>query len=61
MASVADIARVNMLNELSLTEPQNLSNVDLMARVLETPGQTLVTETDASAAIHYQRYIDGLA
>lgn len=41
--TVADEARTNMLVELGITEPQRLSNVDLMSLVRVDPGQTTVT------------------
>lgn len=56
----ADEARANMLTALSLVNPQLYTNVDLMRLVLDTPGQTLVTETDASIATHYSRYAGSL-
>lgn len=56
----ADEARTNMLTALSLVAPQLYSNVDLMRLILDTPGQTLVTETDASIATHYSRYAGSL-
>jgi Domain of unknown function (DUF4082) len=59
--SVADRARANMKSVLSIAEEVNESNVDLMRRVLDTPGQTLVTATDASTATHYARYLSTLA
>lgn len=58
--NVADQARINLLNALSLTEPQNLSNTDLMRLVLADVGQTLVTKTQASAATHLIRYMMSL-
>lgn len=57
VTSISDDARANMLTDRGLTEPQNLSVADLMRLVLEDDLQTLVTETDASAAIHLQRYL----
>ncbi len=54
--TLADQARLNLLAALSLSEPQNLSNVDLMRLLLEDPLQTLVTKTSASAATHLLRY-----
>lgn len=57
MASISDIARANMLANRVLTEPQTLSNVDLMDLVLADGAQTLVTKTDATAAIHLWRYL----
>ena len=57
MSSVADLAREEMLDFLVLVEPQSLSNVDLMRLVLEDAGQLIITETEASAATHYIRYL----
>lgn len=57
MASIADEARVNMLAELILSEPQPLSNIDLMKLVIEDVGQTLITVTDETAAVQYWRYL----
>lgn len=57
MASISDTARANMLANRSLVEPQKLSNVDLMALVLADGAQTLVTKTDATAAVHLWRYL----
>jgi hypothetical protein len=58
--SISDQARVNLLSALSLSEPQAFTNVDLMRLLLETPGQTLVTATSASAAVHYWTYLKNL-
>lgn len=60
--SISDTARINMIAQLGLTDPQArvLTNVDLMKRVLEFGGQTLVTKTDATAAIHLERYLRSL-
>jgi hypothetical protein len=55
--SVSDQARANLLVALGLTEPQLMSNVDLMRLLLEDAGQTLVTKTSASAATHLLRYL----
>jgi hypothetical protein len=55
--SISDIARTNMLTDRVLTEPQRLSNVDLMALVLADGAQTLVIKTDATAAVHLWRYL----
>lgn len=60
MASIADTARANMLTELVLSEPQPLSNADLMALVMVDPGQTTVTVTDASIGTHLLRYLMSL-
>lgn len=57
MASISDTARVNLLADRVLTEPQSLSNVDLMRLVLADVGQLLVTKTDATAAVHLWRYL----
>jgi len=58
--SVSDKARANMLTQLGQTEPQLKSNVDLMREVLAFGGQTLVTKTDATAAVHLARYLVSL-
>jgi hypothetical protein len=55
--SIDDEARKNMLTELGLVEPQNLSNTDLMRMVMVDVGQTTVTVTSASAATHLERYL----
>jgi hypothetical protein len=57
MASISDTARTNMLTDRVLTEPQRLSNTDLMSLVLADGAQTLVTKTDATAAVHLWRYL----
>lgn len=57
MASISDTARANMLADRVLTEPQKLSNVDLMRLVLADGTQTLVTKTEATAAVHLWRYL----
>lgn len=56
MSSVADLARANMLANRGLSEPQHLTNADLMALVLSDGTQTLVTKTDASVGTHLVRY-----
>lgn len=60
MASVSDTARANMLTALVLTEPQSLTNVDLMRLVIAGGGLSLVTVTDATAAVHLERYLRSL-
>lgn len=60
MTSISDEARINMLSTLTLTEPQLLSNVDLMTLVLNDPLQTLIVKTEATAAIHLERYLKSL-
>lgn len=55
--SISNIARTNMLVDRGLTEPQSLSNVDLMRLVLADGAQTLVTETEATAAVHLWQYL----
>jgi len=55
VGSVADIARQRMLTQLSLVEPQKISNVDLMVLTLAFGGQTVITKTDATPAVHYWR------
>lgn len=55
--SISDIVRINMLADRVLTEPQFLSNVDLMRLVLADGAQTLVTKTEATAAVHLWRYL----
>lgn len=57
MASISDTARTNMLTALVQTEPQLKSNVDLMREVVAAGGLSLITVTDASAAVHYWRYL----
>lgn len=59
MASIADMARANMLTELALTEPQG-TNADLMALVIAKPGQLIVPVTDASVGTHLVRYMMSL-
>lgn len=54
--SIADEARANMLAALSQAE-SNKSNVDLMREVVAAGGLSLITVTDASAAVHYWRYL----
>lgn len=56
MATTADRARTNMMTALVLTDPQNLSLVDLMRQVIAAGGLALVTVTSASAATHLVRY-----
>lgn len=60
MSSIADTARVNMLANRVLTEPQKSSNADLMALILVDGAQVLVPKTDASAATHLLRYMMSL-
>lgn len=60
MASVSDTARANMLTALVLTEPQRLTNVDLMRLVIAGGGLSLVTVTDSTAAVHLERYLRSL-
>lgn len=60
MATVSDTARTNMLAALVLTDPQPLTNVDLMRLVVAGGGLTLVTVTDATAAVHLERYLRSL-
>jgi hypothetical protein len=59
--TVQDVARQRMLTQLSLVEPQNLSNADLMRLVLEFPGQLVITKTDATAAVHLHRLLTLIA
>lgn len=58
--SIADTARANLLAALSLTPPQQLSNVDLMAKLRNQPGQTTWTFTSASDADNYWLYLESL-
>jgi hypothetical protein len=53
--SVADTARTRMLTQLALVEPQTLSNTDLMVLTLAFGGQTVITKTDATPAVHLWR------
>lgn len=55
--TISDTARINMLADRVLTEPQLLSNVDLMKLILDDGAQTLVVKTDATAAVHLWRYL----
>lgn len=55
--SISDQARVNMLAELVLSEPQLQSNVDLMRRVVIKGGQVLVPVTNKTYAGHYDDYL----
>lgn len=57
LGTISDVARVNMLADRVLTEPQLLSNVDLMRLVLADGTQTLVTKTEATPAVHLWRYL----
>lgn len=59
--SVQDIARQRMLTQLSLVEPQGLSNADLMVKTLAFGGQTVITKTDATAAVHLWRLYKNIA
>lgn len=58
--SIADQARANMLTALVLTEPQKLSNTDLMKLVMDAGGLGLITVTNASPATHLIRYMMSL-
>jgi len=60
MATVSDTARANMLTALVLSNPQPLSNVDLMRQVIAAGGASIVTVSDASAAVHLERYLRSL-
>jgi hypothetical protein len=62
MGSVADVARTNMIAQLSFSDAQQriLTNADLMALVMVFPGQTLVTVTSASVGTHLLRYMMSL-
>lgn len=60
MATVSDTARGNMLTALVLSNPQPLSNVDLMRQVIAAGGASIVTVTDATAAVHLERYLRSL-
>lgn len=60
MPSISDTARANMLAVLVLTDPQQLSNVDLMRLVIASGGLALITVTDATAAVHLERYLRSL-
>lgn len=57
MATISDQARINMLTELALVEPQLLSNVDLMRGVVAKVGQLLVPITNKTYAGHYYDYL----
>lgn len=57
MASVTDTVRANIIADQGLAAvADGLSNVDLMRILLEDDTQTLTTETEATAAVHYWRY-----
>jgi hypothetical protein len=55
--SISDRARSNMLTNRGLSDPQTLSNVDLMSLVLADGAQTLIPKTDATTGEHYDRYL----
>lgn len=57
--SIADIARVNMLAALGYTADQAKAktNIDLMREVVAAGGLSLITVTQATAAVHYWRYL----
>lgn len=59
--SISDQARANMLTALALVDPQNLSNVDLMKRVMDAGGLALVIVTNLTAAEQYSRYVESLS
>lgn len=55
--SISDTARVNMLTELTLSEPQLLSNVDLTRLVIAKVGQVLFPVTNKTVGGHYRDYL----
>lgn len=58
MATISDTARDNIITDQGLEAvASGLSSVDLMRILLEDDTQTLVTETEATAAVHYWRYL----
>lgn len=58
MATISDEARENIIADQGLAAvADGLSNVDLMRILLEDESQILVPETEATAAVHYWRYL----
>ncbi len=55
--TISDKARVNLLANRGLADPQRLSNVDLMSLVLADGAQVLLPKTSATVAEHYNRYL----
>lgn len=57
MQTISDEARANLLANRVLSDPQSLSNVDLMKLVLDDGAQVLIPKTNATVAEHYNRYL----
>ncbi len=55
--SIADEARVLMLDALTLDEPRQETNVDLMRLVIAAGGLGLITPNDKTAAVQYWNYL----